>query len=305
MRPLLLLAVSVGSLASLGSLGGCGAADPGTPVPTPATSDGGSRGDAAIYGPPDAFLEPSLVLVNGLVTNTKLTDVRVCPDEAGDALPLPAGRPMPMANYPGIPRGGGADLGKLTTPALRVYKARDAMNETCSSLFSKGGIRLPLSGTLLGVHVVVLVDGPNDTVATKIIRIPLGAQPGDHLIAAQAAIGLGGSSGTDSGTVTFPAASAQVGTDAANATAGVQIPDTVSGVIQAKVGSIDFTQSLASIQTVSDPTTEPTAFYGVRTQYLFVLVGDPAKPYKPVAPQDFAGTELHFTAVPFVVEAKR
>ncbi len=307
MRSLPLLAVSVVA----GILAGCAAsADSATFDAGPDQNrDAGSdveKGNTPVTTPAEAF-GASTIMVNGFTTNA-LSDVVVCPTGAAPlSVALPTTGTIALTNYPGIARGRGVDLGRVDFSAgVEVYSASDVANQqdrTCGALQLKPHLHVDLTTTSLGgPSVIVLLDQAVGKAVARRIAISVKAEPvPDHVVAHFAAAPAG--SVAPDLTVTGDGLSAQVGTPSAST--AVVMPAHADYVVTFKdAAKFSYSQSLGSIQRVSDPTTEPGAFYSPRTQFLFILLGDPSDRYTEKLPRDVTGKELHVAAVPFELVAK-
>lgn len=281
---------------------GCSGSQAGADAaPTSDVEAGPGLADAA--PPPKTPLVGSSVIVNGLLGDA-IGDIRVCPAK-GPGVALPNARPMPLANYPGIPRGHGLDLGNIdVSNGLDVFAASaiaGKIETTCSELrdgFPYVRVSPPASE---GANAWVLVDDPQGNVSVVQIALNLGAAPTEGRVAGQFAHVVDGVSGPL--TLTSGPTAAQTGTGQSSTGFLVTGPEATLKVSDG--GKFTYEQSLASIQHVADPTTTPSAFYGTRTQFLFLLLGDPKNPYLGwKSPEGITGKELHITAIPFVVQAK-
>lgn len=282
------------------SMGGCSAAANGT---TPTST--GTPADAATDAPrvPTQF-QPTVVLVNAL-TSDAVGDVRMCPKDS-NALAVPS-RPIALTNYPGLARGRGIDLGTFDlSGGIDVFSASAVKDESekCGSL-RNGSAFTHLAVTVQsGPSALVLVDDAKGVITAKQIGLTVGANPTSTEVAGQFAFAGTGLKAAQL-TLTFQTAKAQTGTTSASS--GFLLPKSFDDEVHVSDDTATFTysQTLASIQYVSDPTTDPVTFFDPRTQYLFILVGDPSDPYGAYkAPEQLTGKELHLAAVPFTLVPK-
>lgn len=304
-RPVALV-LSVSLLAAAGfALPACGP-EPSHPSDPPKTNEDAGAGnlpDAAAL-PADAF-QPSTILVNGLVDDA-LTDVRIC--LPGDGVALPGERSLALANYPGLARGRGVDLGQVAVTGLDVFAASALKSypttTTCQLLRDQVPFtHVDAEGTATGPTALVLLDDTKGSLSLKRITLQAGLPPTVDRVAGQFAFASAGVTSAKL-TMTFDAVKAQ--TDTASSSNGFLLPAQYEGTITVSDGaSFSYQQSLRSVQHVSDPTTDPVTFYDVRTQYLFILLGDVKEPYVAwKSPEAITGKELHIAAVPFTLTPK-
>ncbi len=285
---------------ALVSLGACGAAADGTTIPTTGTPDAGM--DARLV--PAAF-QSTVVLVNAL-TSDAIGDVRICPKDS-KALAVPSNRPIALTNYPGLARGRGVDLGIFDlSGGVDVFSASAIKDKSgdCGTMRNTSTFTHLAITPASGPSALVLVDDAKGVITAKQIALTVGATPTSDEVAGQFAFAGTGLTATQL-TMTFQTAKAQTGTSAASS--GFLLPKSYGDKVHVSDDSATFTydQTLASIQYVSDPTTDPVTFFDPRTQYLFILVGDPSEPYSAYkAPEQLTGRELHLAAVPFTLVPK-
>ncbi len=314
-RSLSFLFVSLASVACAATLGGvaCSVASDASTTPGPNNRDdaaiGGSdagsvpvTADGSDYGPD--VLAPSVVLVNGLLGDA-LGDIRVCP-ASGSAVAVPNDVPMPLANYPGIARGHGLDLGAFdVTGGIDVFAAsvlQSDLTKTCAALRDdKPFVHVALP-VWPGANAYVLLDDAKGNITATRIALREGVAPGESTVVGQFAFAVDGVSGP----LTLTSGAVKAQSDTALASPGFILPYAADATLSVSDGSaFSYQQSLASVQHVTDPTTIPQTFYGVRTQFLFVLLGDPKVPYVGwKSPEQITGKELHVTAIPFTVRRK-
>lgn len=295
---------AVGLVSLVGSFA-CGAGS--APVDTKQTGapDGGTVDRIQVPVPAD--FSQSVVLVNGLISDV-IGDVRVCPSSSS-ATALPSDRPVALTNYPGIARGRGLDLGTFDLKGgIDVFSASAIKDKpsNCGSLRNAGpSTYTHVSVTMVdGPCAVILTDDPKGVVSAKTVALSVGVTPTVDDVAAQFAFAGTGLSAT-SLTLTFQTSKAQ--SDTGSASVGFLLPKKFdeSVTVSDEPATFTYTQSLGSIQYVSDPTTDPATFFDARTQVLFVLVGDPKDPYEAFKPaEQLTGRELHLTAVPFTLTPK-
>ncbi|CAN5701634.1 hypothetical protein BH09MYX1_BH09MYX1_39020 [soil metagenome] len=294
--PLLALAFAAGHIA-------CGAG----PEIDAATDAGPNQPDSGTFlsdGATPASLQKSIVFVNA-VTAGPLVDVRLCASNA-KGVAVPNDHPMALTNFPGIARGRGIDLGAFdASGGIDVFAAdaiRDQISTTCGSL-RQPGTKYP--STHLGAPVIngptalVLVTDGTGALALRSIALSKGAEP----TVGQIAVQFASASLPSAVTMTFEGGEAHSGTESASV--GFLVPKSFEAELSLNDGAkFTYTQSLRSIQHVSDPTTDPATFFDSRTQFLFVLVGDPLDPYGAYESADqLTGKELHVAAIPFSVSS--
>ena len=289
--------------------------DAGTGGPVPGETDAST--DVQNTATPSRV---SLVLVNGLVDAGKpaLDAVRVC--IAGKPHPLPDAVPMPMTNFPGIPRGTGVDLGAAdTTVTLRVFRAIDLRTDAAwsarTSCDSWAGLAdntmLTLTNLLPGPNLAVLVDDPKGTngIGAKTAALPAqysGQKDTLQMVAADySTFATGGE------VVHVSVQGAAVGFGTAGMLSSAPYGFSTLGVtldgakIRFDRGATDgaaafFEQTLGSVQFLADPTTTTATYFDQRTNYAFVLLGDASKPVTTDAKDlQFDGKGLHVVAIPY------
>lgn len=282
------------------ALAACSAASSGTAGPPYTTGD-----DAGTDVIKQRTYESTVVLVNAL-TSDAIGDVRVCPAPS-NALAVPSA-PVALTNYPGLGRGRGVDLGKFdVSGGIDVFSAAAIKDKVgnCGTLRNGNTythVTVPPVGK--GPVAIVLVDDAKGAVTAKVVALGVGVTPTSDQVAAQFAFAGTGLTATTL-TLTFQSVSAQGGTAAASPGFLLEKKNFDASVEVSDGASFTYSQSLASIQYVSDPTTDPATFFDPRTQYLFVLVGDPTDPYTAYkSPDKLTGRELHVTAVPFALVAQ-
>lgn len=298
-------------LGSVCGAAGCMAASDASSTPNGNNDRDAGVGDAATvpglvdgsdHGP-DA-LEPSVVLVNGLLGDA-IGDVRVCP-ASGSAVAVPNDVPMPLANYPGIARGHGRDLGAFdVSGGIDVFAAsaiQGDLTKTCAALRDDKPfvhVPIPIAG---GANAWVLLDDGVGGITVKRIGLNEGAAPTEGAVVGQFAFAVAGMTGP----LTLTSGAVKAQSDTALASTGFVLQGAGDTLLDVSDGSgFSYQQSLASVQHVTDPTTIPQSFYGVRTQFLFVLLGDPKNPYVGwKSAEQITGKELHVTAIPFAVRRK-
>ena len=287
-------------------------------APSIAGPDGGTQIDSSTMdaGPP-ADPGVRVVVVNGLTRSVAASDagktardVRLCFGKQGVA--LPSAGTMPLANYPGIARGRGVDLGQVfaSPPSAKVQvDVLDANDVRLSTADGKcAQLTEPLGGPaayvpsatasvsfVAGVNLLVLRDGPSGRIVIEqaVLSGKLGAQldAGPRPIQGQFGVfssWLGGDAAvnvqldSDGGKValaTVPGAG-KVGPqgDVTSFTLEGADPYEVSALRFSALGGAqpaELTQTFGSIQYVSDPTTSPSAFFERRESFAFVVIGDP------------------------------
>jgi hypothetical protein len=268
-----------------------------------------------------------------------LDDVRVCVVTGTKSYALPDSAPMPLTNYAGVQRGRGADLGKVSpgNVVLQIYRASelaadaawvaDRSSFTCQTIGCVG-LGLPcirhvtVSASLVpGVNVVALVDALVDAQssvsleATSFTDTGFGGSPGElwgtfvDFSGWQSGFEIGAYYGNyvdGAGTNTTlvdplvkpPITPKLVATLTTYDDLGVRFDAWSGGHAFARFG-----QSLDSIAFVSNATVTPPAFYDVRKNFVFALVGDPNDPTSVQLdggrnPQ-FDGRGLHVVAIPY------
>ena len=283
------------------------------------TSDG--VGDAAtadvgaIPVNPDGGNAPATILIFVHDGSPDLAPFRVCIDPAGAPLPSDFSRPMPLANYPGIPVGAAASLGDVDdkimfnvtlVDALALANAQsDPRSKSCNALSFLGtaaseAITAPVVLTMGMVNVAV-VQGSAGSRTVKVVTLDATA-PADkttRLQWGQFAAGAGTLSATFSknGSADVPLGAAAQG---AVAQGSVQVDfdpgsppgafDT-SGITVTGAGQPRFF-SLSDIQAASDPTSVPTQFFTPRVSFGVLAVGDAN------LADAGAGQGLHLVAIP-------
>ena len=271
---------------------------------------------------------PSLVVVNGMdqalgVLND--TNIRVCLGNGPDDYPLPEDptHPVPLSNYPGIPTGGGVDLGARPLPPTIYAISAKLQNDNypnspngsariaCDKILGGGAIGKPniaIPVSNLDVHaVVVLLDGTSDAAADAVAAVldsqTYGPQ-GDGSSTVYAQIGAFGEWPQQPVTaeIVDPAdASTMLAAFDAQSVSGpasvaIDLGTFDNRSLRLTSGSSTFEQSFQSIQSISDPTTSPSVFYGVRANFLFLLLGAQGDAAAP----SFGDPSLHIVAIPYV-----
>lgn len=325
------LRVLLGFVAATAFIAACGAASEAPPN----VKTGGGEPDAS--GPPgdDAGADgpdnvtataPSLVLVNGLIGGGKYgyDDIRVCLD--GADYPLPDALPMPMTSYPGVARGTGVDLGASNTMTLRVFRAFDLEGDSaslgsripCASWVAKTSIsKTSIPVVLSGPTLVVLVDDPTgpDGIQARTGALPAaykGTKDSLQLVTAEFST-FARKGGSLRVTVDDrPAGAGLTGVLSSDAYAFTTAPGFVDGAklrfVRTDLSNVDtasFTQTLGSVQFLSDPTTTPAPFFARRANFALVLLGDENLPVA-LDGRDlhFDGRGLHAVAVPYAAVAQ-
>lgn len=276
-------------------------------------------------------------------TAFQLDDVRVCIFDTNNVAitpyALPDSAPMPFTSYPGVHRGGGVDLGSITKFAVKieVYSASalaaDATwssNRAAYKCQTMGCDQAPpacqrhvsLPATLQGgVNVIALLD---DTSAPG---VKLAQKWFEDVTYAGTENSLWGTVMDFSGWHSNLPIAAFYG----NYVDGSGVDDVIENPVDPLVTGVPreivhditsydalgirfdafsggqpsdrFGQSLDSIGYVSDATLTPPAFYGVRANFVFALVGDPNDPTSVQTnggrDPSFDGTGLHIVAVPY------
>jgi hypothetical protein len=307
---------------------GCGAMslsfDAGVPL-TDASADGSFLSDAHIAS-------PHLVVVNGLdkaLGALNDTDVRICLGSGPSDRPLPEdpSHPVPLSNYPGIPLGGGVDLGDYPLPQTIYVIAANLQKDNypggpaqvgCNEILSTG----PTGKPYLTVSVpdapgpnrlVVLLDDTSDAgataVATLLDEATYGPSDGGTTVYAQ--VGAFGPWTTqpitvdvlDSSDASTPLALFDAGSVSPTTSVPVEIsPYAGLSLRFSSAGATpgQLVQSFQEIQSVSDPTTSGSVFYGQRANYLFLLLGAPGSADAAAPPPSFEDRGLHIVAIPYV-----
>lgn len=325
--------------AALAALAACAANDMS---PLPAVEvDGGRDGATDASASIEAGAIPVRVVVVNALTRAvavgdagdKARDVRLC--FSGVPLALPSTGTMPLTNYPGIARGRGLDLGQISASGPVEIDVLDAdavhtstANGACSRLTDPQEApaarvaSAKVSVALMpGVNLLVLRDGPNDGIVIEQAQL-IGSVEGSDPDAGPQPIQ--GQYGVFSSWLAADASASVEAVDDAGVhplaaslgpgQLGPPIVITVASPDGYEVSSLRFasggdagpagvSQTLGSIQYVSDPTTSPAAFFERRASFVFVLVGDPADRTaladggrKP----SLDGAELHVLAVPYL-----
>ncbi len=303
----------------------------------PSGYDSGVDAGAGDFGSSLVFVNG---LVNGNATDQNgapivLDDVRVCVATSGTSYALPDSAPMPLTNYAGIQRGRGVDLGKASPGdvTLEIYRAAELAADaawvtdrsafTCQTM-SCVGTGLPcirhvtITGSLgPGVNVVALVDAQSGVKleTTSFTDLTFGGSTGE----------LWGTFVDFSGWHSTSELGAYYGNFVDGAVTNVTLVDPlvkppITPKLVAALSTYDdlgirfdawsgghafdrFGQSLDSIAFVSNATLTPPAFYGVRENFVFALVGDPNDPtsVQNLGGRDpqFDGRGLHVVAIPY------
>ncbi len=333
MRLIRWIPVSAGAVLASGLA--CGSLSSSSHPPADASTPDAAPGDDVVLvaGP----IQPDVVLVNGLLSGVAsssltLTDVRVC--LPGAQYPLPDDKTMPLANYPGVGLGDGADLGGVSATGnvtIDVFNASDLQYDTpwqpstnrltCAQITCSTGAacrkHVELQATLEpAINLLVLSDdvpGQSVKITTATLDPSYSGTPG--IVRAQVANFSGwqkgqnveATFGTDRTNVIATLA-APLGDGTVSATATLDPSGDYEGhgvwvnqVTDAGQTNATFGQSLGSIQWVSDPTTAPQSFYDVRENFALVLIGDPQNLMLSSDGRDpaYDGRALHFVAVPF------
>jgi hypothetical protein len=263
--------------------------------------------------PPNNIKTPSLVLVDGFITggSLQLDDVRVCIRDHNAAEgtyitphAMPNDRVIPLTNYVGLEKGSGIDLGPTLVPSIDIdiFPAATIANDSawapndalsCSKIACTG-----TTGCLLFTRVSVILTQDVDAVAlvddTSASGVGTRVAPFEDQV-------FFGKPGEIYGTAvdfsnwnngdTISAyygdwqGAAGSGKPVANpiATDGAPTPmllatsvpsyETLGLRFDAKATT--FGQSLDSIAFVASSTVTPPAFYDIRENFVFALVGDP------------------------------
>jgi hypothetical protein len=248
---------------------------------------------------------------------------------------VPYDRPVPLTNYVGLQKGSGIDLGSYGPAALDidVYSAFNlafdaawspSSSATCAAMSCAGGSCVPhvrVSVVLTGdVNVVAIVDDPNGTsgVKTRIAAFEDVTYAGTTSSIfgtvvdlsdwnTGATIGAFYGNWQDGTDVTGPLASPLAKDTAASPkqiTASIKGFETPGIRFDASGSSTDhFGQSLDSIAYVANPTVTPPAFYDVRQNFVFALIGDPddtsSVNLQGGRNPKFTRSGLHIAAVPY------
>lgn len=281
-----------------------------------------------------------VVLVNGLTSRSDsgindYQDVRVCFGALGAAA-LPKTGTMPLSNYPGVARGRGVDLGAIDQvptqgSELHVFDANvvhGKADDACPALLAPSGggsaahqtlkFDQPLLG---GKHYLLVLTEANGSMSLHVAALEdqyTGSSDGGTPAPVLAQFGLF-SSWTkgpfsvqlqDNGAPIKVLATGVSQNVVVSAAEAISIPSTPSYDSRSLAFSPDvagpspaeLVQSLASIQYVSDPTTNPLAFFDRRQRFVFVAVGDPNDLSVLVnggRNPAFEGSGLHIVAVPY------
>jgi len=251
---------------------------------------------------------------------------------------LPFDRPIPLTNYVGLQNGSGIDLGAAAGAVdIDVYSAFDLRNdtvwspdpsETCASMAACSGsscvARVRLSVVLAGnMNVVALVDDNSGDAGSSGVKTR---------VASFDDVEYSGTLGSIQGTIVDLSdwhAGQTIGAfygnwqDASGTNVEIMKPlakDTATkpGPIATTIDSYEtlglrfdqdgsqpdtFGQSLDSIAYVASPTVTPPAFYAVRENFVFALVGDPNDPgsvnFQGGRNPQFNRKGLHIAAIPY------
>ncbi len=323
-----------------------GPSDAGTEPDVTGTPDGGGA-DTSSLNFPKYDQGPGLLFVDGLVTGTtsvpglKLDDVRVCVRSGSVFLKdhaLPDDEPMPLANYPGVRRGTGLDLGQFAPQplTLEIYSAGTLAADSawappsvrsdfaCSNISCSGGppcqphVSLSVTLAVGAMNLVALVDEPGDvgTVQRSFSDVVFNGGPGS-LYGTVMDVSGWRSSDTISVFYGVPTGSATSDKELVSAldSQSTQVPGELTGSLTAYEdvglrfeamsdgGVVQFGQSLDSIAYVSSPAATPPAFFGVRENFVFALVGSPNDTTSVLQNggrnPTFDGTGLHILAIPY------
>jgi hypothetical protein len=254
----------------------------------------------------------------------------------------PDDTPMPFANYPGVRLGRGVDLGSYAIPdsgvvTIDVFRAEDLsddavwstsrQNYTCASIACNSGpsckTHAEVSVTLGDdVNVVALLDSTSDGGVGIEARNAIFLDPNYNGAPGSLYAGFVDFSGWHSGEMVAAKRYDDMG-DAGPlvtslvdqlqpdvATMPALVTDDVAssydgaGIrFEANGGANVFSQSFDSIAYVTNPTLDPPTFYGIRENFVFALVGDPADATSVLndggRDPGFDGRGLHFIAVPY------
>jgi len=340
MRRLAVVAMGIGAALAGLVVQACGAE--GGPEPVIA-SDGGTSMDSQISIPDAGPGSPKvrIVVVNALTRDAvvsdasdKARDVRLCFGKAGQALPDTG--TMPLTSYPGIARGRAADLGQvqgglavgpLQIDVLDAYAVQTSTSGgACAKLLEpQGGFAHVPSATVTvnlvpGVNLLVLRDRPSGGVAIEQAVLSgalAGPDAGTRPIMGQVGV-FSSWLAPDASAVVEVLDDAGARALVSALGAGTVGPSPATTIAFAsddpyEISSLRFrspgsqptevTQTLGSIQFVSDPTTSPATFFDRRATFAFVVVGDP-KDTTALADggrkAGFDGAELHIVAVPYL-----
>ncbi len=317
-RRLALAVLLVG--APIGFAQGCG---------TQGSENGEAGADSSSGDVIQQVIPNDLVVVNGLdqaLLALSDTDVRVCLGTSSKDYPLPddPAKPMPLSNYPGIPLGGGVDLGSHVLPSTIYIVSAVAQDQnfpggtavtSCDKIISDSGAAarpylvasVPTQSS--NAFVVVLLDGPTGAAAAS---APIdsktygpGSDAGVTVNAQLGAFGPWARQGVfaelvDPSDASTPLTVFDGGSVAPDASIPIALPSFTDRALRfTSAGAVpgSFSQSFQSIQAVSDPTTSPEVFYGVRSNFLFLALGTPQPDGG--APS-FGGRGLHVVAIPYV-----
>ena len=320
-----------------GALAACGAANPSSSDAGRDDAGTPEAGFGADAGPNPRAFWPSVVLIHGATADSapssaggtlNLADMRVCIYDSVKNQPLypyalPDKSPMPLASYPGVRRGGGIDLGGFGFKGdvdVYVFSANDLSGDAawepdaqrtgydCNTITCENDQKpcyphVKLHASISGdVAALGVVDGTTglQALAVQLEETPYSGAPGSlhGAFVALSAWHAGESLSAlyDTGPAIGPLPTgAQLVTD--------QIASYETDDVSFVAPTDQFTQSLDSIAFVSDPTLAPPDFYGVRENFVFALVGDPAatQSVQQNGGRDpaFDGKGLHVAAIPY------
>ena len=306
---------------------GCSAMGPADTGPSP---DAGGN-DVSLST--DAKVSPThLVVVNALDQSLGALsddDVRVCLGTGPGDRPLPEDptHPVPLSNYPGIPLGGGVDLGQYLAPStIYVISAKLQKDNypggpaqvACNEILSPGASAKPYLAVSVPpgsgqARLVVLLDDTSDggAAAAAATLDEATYDPDDAGAAVHAQLGAFGPWARQSVTVDSVDPTDASASLAAFDGGSVAPPQSLLVDVSpfdgralrfSSAGAVpsELVQSFQDIQSVSDPTTSASVFYGQRANFVFLALGAPGAADAAAAPPSFESRALHIVAIPYV-----
>jgi hypothetical protein len=337
------LVAACGSSPSAGPGGDAGTEDAPLGTPDAGGADTGSAlFPSYLKGPGLVFID-GLVTGTTTVSGLQLDDVRVCIRSTADnsfltTYAVPDQTPMPLASYPGVRLGGGVDLGQFQAQqvTLDIYRAGAIAADSawaspeartdyaCKKMNCTGGlpcqphVSLPVTLEAGAMNVIALVDGVGDVTIRQRAFSDVEYQGVPSSLFGTVMDVSGWKSGATISVFygVFPGSDPSdkelvPALDPQSTHVPMELTNSIKGYEGYGVrfdaasdgGGSQFAQSLDSIAYVSSPAVTPPAFFGVRENFVFALVGNPSDTTSALQNGGrnplFDGTGLHIVAIPY------